>query len=160
MVGVTLLDVFRREEPAEGGPQRRLAQFHSPPFSGTWAVSYALEKLNLSLDYTGQVSSPMALPVFPNDFRPGRSPWFALQNVQATRKLREGLELYGGLKNIFNFLPRYALLRPFDPSIRMWASIIRRGTPLTPATTTLLFRAGGYSWGCATPCKPSVAGAA
>ncbi|GAB3233562.1 TonB-dependent receptor [Hymenobacter seoulensis] len=115
MVGVTVLDVFRKERPQEGGPTQRLAQFHSPPFSGTWAVSYALERLGLSLDYTGQVSSPMALPVFPNDFRPSRSPWFALQNVQATRKLKEGLELYGGLKNIFNFLPRHALLRPFDP---------------------------------------------
>ncbi|MBB4599893.1 outer membrane receptor for ferrienterochelin and colicins [Hymenobacter luteus] len=115
MLGVTLLDVFRQEQPLEGGPRRRVAQFHSPPFSGTWAVSYTWEKLGLALDYTGQVSSPMALPVFPNDFRPGRSPWYALQNVQVTRKLREGLELYGGLKNLFNFLPRYALLRPFDP---------------------------------------------
>ncbi|MBG8553383.1 TonB-dependent receptor [Hymenobacter guriensis] len=114
MLGVTLLDVFRQERTA-AGPLRRVAQLHSPPFSGTWAVSYTLQKLGVALDYTGQVSSPMPLPVFPNDFRPGRSPWFALQNVQATRKLREGLEVYGGLKNLFNFLPRHPLLRPFDP---------------------------------------------
>ncbi|UYZ62787.1 TonB-dependent receptor [Hymenobacter weizhouensis] len=115
LLGVTLLDVYRQERLVAGEPLRRVAQLHSPPFSGTWAVSYALEKLRLSLDYTGQVSSPMPLPVVPNDFRPSRSPWFALQNVQVTRKLREGLEVYGGLKNLFNFLPRHPLLRPFDP---------------------------------------------
>ncbi|QIX61174.1 TonB-dependent receptor [Hymenobacter sp. BT18] len=115
MLGVTLLDVFRQERATAEEPSRRVAQVHSPPFSGTWAISYTLQKLGLALDYTGQVSSPMPLPVFPNDFRPSRSPWFALQNVQATRKLREGLELYGGIKNLFNFLPRHVLLRPFDP---------------------------------------------
>jgi outer membrane receptor for ferrienterochelin and colicins len=57
----------------------------------------------------------MHLPVQENDFRPEMSPWFSLQNLQATKVMGEGLEIYGGVKNLLNFLPRDPLMRPFDP---------------------------------------------
>lgn len=109
IAGGTLQDVFIRENG------RRQPQYHAAPFMCTWALSYTLRRWNLSVDYTGNLYSPMPLPVLPNDYRPDRSPWFSLQNVQVTKKFKTGLELYGGVKNLLNFLPRDPLMRPFDP---------------------------------------------
>ncbi|GAB2949628.1 TonB-dependent receptor [Hymenobacter coalescens] len=111
IAGVTLLDVYRREP----GQAERLRQVQTPGFSGTYAATYAVPRWGLTVDYTGQVNGPMHLPVQPLDYRPARSPWFSLQNVQATKQLGQRLQLYGGVKNLLNFLPRHVLLRAFDP---------------------------------------------
>lgn len=108
MAGFTWMEVFTEE----GG--QRNPQVHAPPFSATWSVSYTIPGLKLAVDYTGALTSPMALPVLPNDFRPDRSPWFSLQNVQVSRRFGR-LELYAGVKNLLDFLPRDPLMRPFDP---------------------------------------------
>ncbi|UOQ53446.1 TonB-dependent receptor [Hymenobacter cellulosivorans] len=115
IAGFTLMDVFRQERPEGGGPLRRVQQLHAPVFSGTYAVSYTLARLGVVIDYTGQVNGPMQLPVQPNDYRPARSPWYSLQNLQLTKRLGEHLEVYGGLKNLLDFLPRHVLIRAFDP---------------------------------------------
>ncbi|TGE21811.1 TonB-dependent receptor [Hymenobacter aquaticus] len=115
IAGITLMDVFRQERPEGGGARRRVQQLHAPVFSGTYAVSYTLARLGVVVDYTGQVNGPMQLPVQPNDYRPARSPWYSLQNVQLTKRLGEHLEIYGGLKNLLDFLPRHVLIRAFDP---------------------------------------------
>jgi outer membrane receptor for ferrienterochelin and colicins len=58
----------------------------------------------------------MHLPVVPNDPRSELSPWFSIHNIQATKTFKNGLELYAGIKNIFGFFPREAvILRAFDP---------------------------------------------
>jgi outer membrane receptor for ferrienterochelin and colicins len=57
----------------------------------------------------------MHLPVQINDYRPDKSPWFSIVNIQANYKLKDQLEFYGGIKNLLNFVPKYALMRPFDP---------------------------------------------
>ena len=57
----------------------------------------------------------MVLPVFPNDYRSAQSTWFAIQNIQLTKKFKKGFEFYGGVKNIFEFTPSDTILRPFDP---------------------------------------------
>jgi outer membrane receptor for ferrienterochelin and colicins len=57
----------------------------------------------------------MRLPILPNDYRPEYSPWFCIANLQLTKKMDYGLEIYCGLKNLFDFVPKYALMRPFDP---------------------------------------------
>jgi len=108
LIGFTLMDVFTEESGVQ------TAQVHAPPFAATWSVSYTLPTLQISFDYTGSITSPMPLPVVPNDFRPGHSPWFSLQNLQVSRKFR-GFECYTGIKNLLGFLPRDPLLRPFDP---------------------------------------------
>ncbi|MCB2376307.1 TonB-dependent receptor [Hymenobacter sp. BT635] len=115
IAGITLMDVFRQERPEGGGELRRVTQLHAPVFSGTYAVSYTLARLGVVVDYTGQVNGPMQLPVQPNDYRPARSPWYSLQNVQLTKRVGEHLEIYGGLKNLLDFLPRHVLIRAFDP---------------------------------------------
>ncbi len=108
--GLTAMRVYRVEEG------ERLPIFFASPLSGTWAISYPIARWKLTLDYTGTFNSPMPLPVVPNDYRPDRSPWFALHNVQVTRVLPRGIQLYAAVKNLFGFYPREdVLLRPFDP---------------------------------------------
>jgi len=116
ITSATMMEVYRRESG------RRLPQLFAPPFSGTWTVTYPLPRWRLTLDYTGNLNSPMHLPVLPNDPRPEQSPWFSIHNLQMTwkplkvpRASRE-LELYIGVKNLFGFYPREeVILRAFDP---------------------------------------------
>lgn len=112
--GITLMDVFRRERD-ETGTLRYDAQEYAPAFSGTFALSYELRKWGLSFDYTGNVDGPMLLPVLPDDYRPRFSPWFSIQNVQVTKSLSKSWKIYGGAKNLFNFMPRDPIMRAFDP---------------------------------------------
>ncbi|MBD1397135.1 TonB-dependent receptor [Pontibacter sp. JH31] len=112
--GATLMDVYQVEQSAEGN-EERIPQLQAPRFSGTFTASYQFRNLGLTLDYTGSVKGPMHLPVQKNDFRPEMSPWFSLQNLQATKAMGEGLEVYGGVKNLLNFMPKHPLMRPFDP---------------------------------------------
>ncbi len=108
--GTTLMRVYRVED------QQRFPQLFAPPFSGTWTLSYQIPKWHLAIDYTGNVNSPMYLPVVPNDYRPERSPWYALHNVQFTRHFHNGLEVYAAVKNILGFYPNQdVILRAFDP---------------------------------------------
>ncbi|MCS6818910.1 MAG: TonB-dependent receptor, partial [Chitinophagales bacterium] len=62
-----------------------------------------------------RINSPMHLPVVENDFRPPRSPWYCLMNLQFSRAFVYGIQVYAGLKNLLNFLPKHPILRPFDP---------------------------------------------
>ena len=112
MAGVTLMDVYRYDYSIS---ESKLPQVQAPKFSGTFNLSYAFAQLGLSFDVTGKVNGPMHLPVVPNDFRPALSPWFGLINLQMTKTMGKGWEVYGGVKNLLNFVPADPLLRPFDP---------------------------------------------
>jgi outer membrane receptor for ferrienterochelin and colicins len=57
----------------------------------------------------------MRLPTVPNDFRPSYSSTFCIANLQYTKPLGKGMELYGGIKNLLNFVPNNPILRPEDP---------------------------------------------
>jgi outer membrane receptor for ferrienterochelin and colicins len=111
--GATYMKVYSINKSS--GTAVRTPQLHAPDFSGTYSVSYTFNKAQVTLDYTGIIKSPMYLPVVPNDYRPERSPWFTLQNLQVTKKFKRGIEIYGGVKNIFDFTPQDPILRPFDP---------------------------------------------
>lgn len=112
--GITWMDVYQVNKLTDGGKER-VPQLNAPAFSATFAASYNFKNAGLTLDYTGSIKGPMHLPVQENDFRPERSPWFTLQNIQLTKAFANGLEFYGGVKNIFNFMPKHPLMRPFDP---------------------------------------------
>lgn len=104
------MDVYRVEYEV------RNQAFFAPPFSGTWTISYTLPAWGLSFDYTGILNSPMRLPVQPRDPRPEYSPWHSIHNLQITKSLQPGLEIYAGVKNLFGFYPREeVILRAFDP---------------------------------------------
>lgn len=112
MLGVTYLDVYQMYD--REGITEKSQQLHAPKWSGTYNISYNFPK-KWTLDFTGQFYGPMRLPVLENDFRPDYSPWFTLANIQVSKKLSNGFEIYGGIKNLFNFVPKNPIMRPFDP---------------------------------------------
>ncbi|HAI77437.1 MAG TPA: TonB-dependent receptor [Microscillaceae bacterium] len=114
----TWMDVFQQEKDSTQAWQR-LPQLHAPSFQGNFSVSYTVAKWGLTIDYNGLIYSPMQLPVLPDDFRPATSPWFTIQNIQFTKQFKKGFQLYGGVKNLFDFLPQNPLMRPFDPFDRL-----------------------------------------
>lgn len=109
-LGVTYLDVYQKFDGEEG----KVQQLHAPKWSGTYSLTYKFLN-NLTVDFTGQFYGPMRLPVLPNDYRPEYSPFYNLSNIQVSKSFRSGFEIYGGIKNIFNFTPNDPLMRPFDP---------------------------------------------
>ncbi|RRN77629.1 TonB-dependent receptor, partial [Pseudoxanthomonas sp. SGD-10] len=113
LAGISYMDVFQKEED-ENGSMGKIQQLHAPKWSGTFVGSYSFPK-NWSADLTGIWYGPMRLPILPNDFRPEYSPWFLIANVQVNKKFNNGLEVYGGVKNLLNFVPKNPIMRPFDP---------------------------------------------
>ena len=111
LLGFTLMDVSLEED----GVWER--QLFTERFSGVWTLGYHLHALELTLDYTGNVYSPMRLPLLgPLDDRPEYSPWWSVQNIQVTKKLGTSWELYGGVKNLLNYTPpSNSIARAFDP---------------------------------------------
>lgn len=114
MAGVTFMDVYLMQDTTGSAKLIKSQQFHAPKWSGTFAATYIFPK-GFSVDFTGKWTGPMRLPILPNDFRPEYSPWFCIANIQLTKKFNFGLEVYAGVKNLFNFIPKNPLMRPFDP---------------------------------------------
>lgn len=114
ITGVTLMDVYQVEKN-DAGRERKVPQLFAPRLSGTYSVSYSLDRFGLTFDLTGRLNGPMHLPVVPNDFRPAKSPLYTIMNLQVTKTFTSGLEVYAGAKNILNFMPKDPLLRPYDP---------------------------------------------
>lgn len=111
LAGATWMDVSLDE----GG--ERVRQLLTERFSGVWTIGYEFQNLGLTVDYTGNVYSPMRLPLLGElDDRPEYSPWWSIQNIQLTKKFGEKWEVYGGLKNLLNFTPpANSIARAFDP---------------------------------------------
>jgi outer membrane receptor for ferrienterochelin and colicins len=117
LVGATLMDVYNVDETLS---EERIPQLFAPRFSGTLSVSWSPATSKWMVDLTGRFNGPMHLPVLPNDFRPDKSPMVPLMNFQLTRTLhstneKHQWEIYGGVKNLLNFIPEDPLMRPFDP---------------------------------------------
>jgi outer membrane receptor for ferrienterochelin and colicins len=86
-------------------------------YSGVWSIGYTFKNTGWSLDYTGNLYGPMRLPLLSDlDDRPEFSPIWSLQNLQATKSISNGVEIYFGIKNILNFTPpTNSIARAFDP---------------------------------------------
>ncbi len=114
LIGGTFADVFHREN------EEKIRPVLSEKFSGNWTISYPIGSLGLTIDYTGSLYSPMRLPLLSDtDPRSPNSPWWSVQNLQLTKKLGRGANLYFGVKNLLNFLPtrstKFLIARAFDP---------------------------------------------
>lgn len=114
IAGATYLDVFTVED---GRKEQQILTEH---FTGTWAASYKIKQLDLSLDYTGNVYSPMRLPLLGElDPRRSHSPWWSIQNIQLTYGGFRNIEVYGGVKNLLNWTPNkgnpFIIARADDP---------------------------------------------
>lgn len=110
-IGLTWLQSYTVENHVRQRP------IQTPPFTANYSASYSLSRFHIDFDFNGYVNGAMLLPVLPNDYRPSRSPFFNVSNVQITRKwLQKRLECYGGVKNLFNFYPKEdVVMRAFDP---------------------------------------------
>lgn len=114
MVGTTLMDVFQVDK-TPGTQKLKTPQLFAPAISGTFLAGYKIPYINVAVDITGKINGPMYLPVVPGDFRPGRSPWYCIMNLQLAKSLAGGIEMYAGVKNLLNFIPAHALLHADDP---------------------------------------------
>lgn len=130
LIGATYMDNYKVEN------NKRSTQVLTEKFTGTWAVSYEWKRFDMVFDYTGNIYSPMRLPLLGTlDPRDEYSPWWSLQNIQVTKKVKR-FEIYGGVKNLLNFTPpANSIARPFDPfdkSVQYSASGQIISTPSNP----------------------------
>ena len=95
-------------------------QLLTEKWSSNWSLSYAFRKGEWTIDYTGNMYGPMDLPLLSEkDPRKPRSPVWSIQNIQVTKKLPHGIEVYGGVKNLLNWTPAkgnaFIIARSHDP---------------------------------------------
>lgn len=114
LLGGTFMDVYSVQNDI------RIQQLFTEQFTGVWNVGYTFNSIGLTLDYTGNVYSPMRLPLLSDaDPRSEYSRWWSIQNIQLTKKLKKGVEIYGGVKNLLNWTPNkgnpFIIARSNDP---------------------------------------------
>ncbi|MDI9341382.1 MAG: TonB-dependent receptor [Sediminibacterium sp.] len=111
MAGSTVMDVSVTRQ----GVTRR--QPLTEQYTGTWTIGYTLARPGLTIDYTGNIYGPMLLPLLgPLDSRPSESPVWSIQNIQITKRFKNKIELYAGIKNLLNYTPpANSIARAFDP---------------------------------------------
>jgi len=117
IAGGTFMDNFQNENGV------RFRPVLTEKFTGVWSFSYEFQKSGVSVDYTGNIYGHMRLPILSEDDpRASVSPIWSLQNIQITKKFKSGFELYGGVKNLLNFLPpANSIARsndPFDKNVK------------------------------------------
>ena len=120
IAGATFMDVSNVENGIKTRP------LLTEKFTATWSVSYKINPIDLSVDYTGNLYSPMKLPLLSDtDPRNPNSPWYSLQNIQFTYTGWKNFELYAGIKNLLNFTPKrnnpFLISRiedPFDKNVQ------------------------------------------
>ena len=114
ILGATYMDVSNVENGVKSRP------YLTEKFTATWSVSHKINSINLAIDYTGNLYSPMKLPLLSEtDPRNPNSPWYSLQNIQFTYTGWKNFELYVGIKNLLNFTPMqnnpFLISRTKDP---------------------------------------------
>ena len=113
-------------------------------FTGTWNVSYKIKEANLTLDYTGNLYGSMKLPLLNNlDPRSPNSPTHSIQNIQITYSGLKNFEIYAGVKNVLNFLPKqnnpFLIANsndPFDTNVQVDSNGQVLATPQNPNALT------------------------
>ncbi len=108
--GFTLIDAEVVE--ADGARFRPLL---TERLSASFTASYTFLKSDITVDWTGSFYGSMRLPVVENDYRKPESDPYSLQNIKISKRFRS-FEIYGGVKNMFNFTPpANSIMRSFDP---------------------------------------------
>lgn len=114
-LGATAMDVYSVQA------HEKIRQMFTERFSGVWTIGYNIEAIKLKVDYTGNVYSPMRLPLLSEqDPRKAYSPWWSIQNIQLTKSFKNSnIEWYGGIKNLLNWTPNrgnpFLIARAHDP---------------------------------------------
>lgn len=109
-IGFTLQDVYQ-EENGEREPE-----FFASDFQGTWSFQYGFPAPAVSVTYAGSLLGPMRLPEYPAPFdRPTRSPTYTVHDLQLEWDVGDGLQLYGGVRNLFDYRQGSPLIDPGNP---------------------------------------------
>jgi outer membrane receptor for ferrienterochelin and colicins len=107
-------------DPITMQDNQKFVPLFTEKFSLNWAVSYEIPSWFLAIDYTGNLTGPMRLPLLGAlDPRRETSLPFSIQNIQFTFKKIHNLEIYTGIKNLFNWTPNrnnpFLIARANDP---------------------------------------------
>ncbi|MDX1585951.1 MAG: TonB-dependent receptor, partial [Balneolaceae bacterium] len=106
-VGVTFQDVYQNR-----GNGNETLPF-APNFTGNFSLTYGIESIGIFVDYTGRVVGKMDLPEYPN--AKNESEVYTEQNMKISKKLSDRIEVYGSVKNIFNYTQENPLIAPDRP---------------------------------------------
>jgi outer membrane receptor for ferrienterochelin and colicins len=114
LAGVTAMDVYSVENNI------RERQLFTEKLTATWNLGYTFKNLGINIDYTGNLYSPMRLPLLSDlDPRTEFSPWWSIQNLQITKRFGNEMEVYFGGKNLLNWTPDkgnpFIIARSEDP---------------------------------------------
>lgn len=109
-------------------------------FTATFSVSYKIQPIHLTIDYNGNIYGPMKLPLLNEmDPRAPNSPTYSIQNIQFTYSKFRNFEIYSGIKNLLNFLPKqnnpFLISRtddPFDQNVQYDGNGQAMATPQNP----------------------------
>ncbi len=113
--GINILGnfIFEKEEDEDEWEWER--PINSPYLNAVFGVQYTFAKVGVTIDWNGLLNSPMRMNVQENDPRSEYSPWYTIQNIQCTKRFKNGIEIYGGINNLFNVRPPQPIMRPNDP---------------------------------------------
>lgn len=113
-IGVSVLDVFTQENEVKTRP------VFTEKWSATWAITAPLWEDKLQLDYTGNLYSPMRLPLLGElDPRNEFSPIWSIQNIKLSYRKDNDWTFFMGVKNLLNWTPAknnpFLIARSEDP---------------------------------------------
>ncbi|TGV00479.1 TonB-dependent receptor [Flavivirga rizhaonensis] len=122
MIGTSLQEVAN----VENGEKTK--QPLTEGFNANWGLSYFVTQANLLIDFTGNLYGPMRLVtqeftneagIFIDDPRDKKSPYWSIMNIQLTYDGFKNLEIYGGVKNLLDWIPAknnpFVISRGNDP---------------------------------------------
>src|SRR5690606_1976052 len=112
--GPTATEVYSQEAG------QKLHRLKTERFTAVRNVSYTRERPPPSVAYTANLYGPMRLrAVSETDPRTDKAPWWSIQNIQLTKAFRNGIEVYGGVKNLLDWTPNrgnpFIIARSHDP---------------------------------------------
>jgi len=119
MAGATLQRVMKHSRLQQGGWEHQRPVL-TENWSGNWTLSYSFPAIGLTVDYTGNIYGTMRLPLISaQDPRAPYSPVWSIQNIQFSKRMVTGFELFAGIKNLLNWTPArstpFLIARSHDP---------------------------------------------
>ncbi len=85
-----------------------------------WSFEYSFFKKRFMINYTGNLVSPMLLPLASQwDPRPDKSPWWSIQNIKLDYRYNKRVSFFTTIQNILNWTPNnstpFLIARTHDP---------------------------------------------
>ena len=100
---------------SENGVTKKYDQWYNPKFTGILSLSYSHAASKSKFDLSGTFTGKQRMPIQNNDYRAEYAEAYSLLNLQISKVLSKKLEVVGGIKNMFDFLPIDPLIRAKDP---------------------------------------------